>query len=153
MEQLPGRDAHAHDAARDVRELAICRVAVLNGAWYEWAHHAPLAVAGGVPEAAMGVMGGQEGPLAVGNKAEEFNDAQWATLVYADEMTRNVEVKEETFAELKKHFSDQEVVEITGTVRSGLSSLPPSPPPLSHTHTLSLSLSSPHKCLKVEKKY
>lgn len=27
----------------DVREISICRVAVLNGAAYEWEHHAPLA--------------------------------------------------------------------------------------------------------------
>ncbi|KUI60587.1 hypothetical protein VP1G_07806 [Cytospora mali] len=37
----------------DARELAISRVAVVNKAWYEWTHHAPLAVAAGVSEAAM----------------------------------------------------------------------------------------------------
>jgi len=31
-------------------------------------------------------------------------------------MTRNVEVKEETFAELKRLFNEKEVVEITGTI-------------------------------------
>ena len=35
----------------DLREIAICRVAVLNGAAYEWLHHAPLARdPGGVSE-------------------------------------------------------------------------------------------------------
>ena len=37
-------------------------------------------------------------------------------LVYTDEMTRNVQVKDETFAHLKSLFLDREVVEITGTV-------------------------------------
>ena len=39
--------------AADLRELAICRVAVCNGAWYEWGHHAPLAVEAGVSKEAM----------------------------------------------------------------------------------------------------
>ncbi|KAF2087954.1 hypothetical protein K490DRAFT_65234 [Saccharata proteae CBS 121410] len=30
-----------------VRELAVCRVAVLNKAWYEWMHHVPLLRAAG----------------------------------------------------------------------------------------------------------
>ncbi|PTB64213.1 hypothetical protein BBK36DRAFT_1178644 [Trichoderma citrinoviride] len=88
--------------AADVRELAISRVAVCNKAWYEWAHHAPLAVQGGVSEQALDV-----GLL---------SERQWAVLVYADEMTRNVQVKDETFALLKGLFNDQEVVEITATV-------------------------------------
>lgn len=31
----------------DIRELCICRVAVLNGAAYEWEHHAPILKAEG----------------------------------------------------------------------------------------------------------
>ncbi|KII91449.1 hypothetical protein PLICRDRAFT_681226 [Plicaturopsis crispa FD-325 SS-3] len=34
--------------AADVRELAICAVAVVNGANYEWDHHAPLAEEAGL---------------------------------------------------------------------------------------------------------
>ncbi len=35
----------------DIRELCICRVAVLNGAAYEWEHHAPILKAeGGLSE-------------------------------------------------------------------------------------------------------
>ncbi|PHH59597.1 hypothetical protein CDD81_2835 [Ophiocordyceps australis] len=37
----------------------------------------------------------------------------WAALVYADEMTRNVKVNDETFALVKGVFNNQEVVEIT----------------------------------------
>ncbi|KAL6399588.1 putative carboxymuconolactone decarboxylase protein [Ilyonectria robusta] len=37
----------------DLRELAICRIAVVNRAWYEWMHHAPLAVKAGVSSEAM----------------------------------------------------------------------------------------------------
>ncbi|KAI9172412.1 hypothetical protein HJFPF1_01914 [Paramyrothecium foliicola] len=96
----------------DLRELAISRVAVCNKAWYEWAHHAPLAVKGGVSETAMEHV--QQDQL--GERPDEFNERQWAVLLYADEMTRNVQVKDDTFALIKSSFSDQEVVELTATV-------------------------------------
>ncbi|OTA05978.1 carboxymuconolactone decarboxylase, putative [Trichoderma parareesei] len=108
--------------ADDVRELAISRVAVCNKAWYEWAHHAPLAVQGGVSEEAMEVvkrddLGGSGSGVGGGGRPEGLlSERQWAVLVYTDEMTRNVQVKDETFAALKGFFSNQEVVEITATV-------------------------------------
>jgi alkylhydroperoxidase family enzyme len=37
-------------------------------------------------------------------------------LAYTDAMTLDVRVPDAVFAELKKHFSEQEVVEITATV-------------------------------------
>lgn len=101
----------------DVRELAISRVAVVNRAWYEWSHHAPLAVEAGVSQAAMDAVKDARGPLKLGEKvSEELNDQQWAVLVLADEMTRNVTVSDETFDEVKKGWSEREVVEIVATV-------------------------------------
>ncbi|KAI1455286.1 AhpD-like protein [Annulohypoxylon moriforme] len=109
-----------------VREIAICRVAVVNGAWYEWGHHAPLAVAAGVGEKGVEVVkrevlvsGGEEGE---GERAKEealkagLSEREWAVLRYTDEMTRNVKVSDEVFAELKGVFSEREVVEVTATV-------------------------------------
>lgn len=101
--------------ADDIRELAISRVAVCNQAWYEWAHHAPLAVKGGVSIEALEALKRD----VLGQRPEGLlNEKQWAVLVYTDEMTRNVQVKDETFARIKDLFSDQEVSEITATVRS-----------------------------------
>lgn len=99
----------------DVRELAISRVAVVNRAWYEWMHHAPLAVKGGVSEAGLEAVK-DAAPLSIASRPETLSERQWAALVYADEMTRNVEVKEETSDALKALFNDKEVVEITATV-------------------------------------
>ncbi|KAI1204958.1 AhpD-like protein [Annulohypoxylon truncatum] len=105
-----------------VRELAICRVAVVNGAWYEWAHHAPLAVGAGVSEAGIGVVGREVLVAGDGEKAKRealgagLSEREWVVLKYADEMTRNVRVSDETFAELKGLFSEREVVEVTATV-------------------------------------
>ncbi|RYP18154.1 hypothetical protein DL765_004080 [Monosporascus sp. GIB2] len=39
--------------ADDLRELAISRVALVNRAWYEWMHHAPLAIRACMPVDAM----------------------------------------------------------------------------------------------------
>ncbi|KAH7326256.1 AhpD-like protein, partial [Stachybotrys elegans] len=96
----------------DIRELAISRVAVCNRAWYEWAHHAPLAVKGGVSQAALEAIKQET----LGERPAELNEKQWAVLLYTDEMTRNVHVKDETFDLLKSLFNNQEVVEITATV-------------------------------------
>ncbi|KAL1891331.1 hypothetical protein Cpir12675_005015 [Ceratocystis pirilliformis] len=99
----------------DLRELAISRVAVCNRAWYEWMHHAPLAVKAGVSEEAMEAIK-TETPLSEVAKSDLLSEKQWAVLVYTDEMTRNVQVTDGTFAKLKSLFSDSEVVEITGTI-------------------------------------
>jgi alkylhydroperoxidase family enzyme len=42
-----------------------------------------------------------------------FSDAERAALAYADEATRNKKVEDTTFATLRKHFSEREIVEIT----------------------------------------
>ncbi|KAM3547554.1 hypothetical protein ARSEF4850_009947 [Beauveria asiatica] len=98
----------------DVRELAICRVAACNKAWFEWAHHAPLAVQGGVSPAAMDVVKAEALPEA--RPAALLNDKQWAVLKYTDEMTRHVQVEDEVFKLVRAHFDDRETVEITATV-------------------------------------
>jgi len=98
----------------DVREVAICRVAVINQAWYEWGHHAPLAKAGGVSDEALALL--EQADLG-GEKGSEVLSAKlWAVVEYTDAMTRDVAVKDEVFENLRKNFSEQEVVEVTATV-------------------------------------
>lgn len=101
----------------DLRELAICRVASVNRAWYEWMHHAPLATAAGVSDGAMEFVKTRAGALGdVGKPEAGLSAKQWAVLCIADEMTRNVEVSEGTFAAVKGLFEEREVVEIVSTV-------------------------------------
>ncbi|KAG4431035.1 hypothetical protein IFR05_013473 [Cadophora sp. M221] len=102
------------DLADDIREIAICRVAVINEAWYEWAHHAPLAKARGVSDEGLKVL--EEGNLEGEEKSGGLSEKQWAVVRYADAMTRDVSVKEEIFEELKRYFDEKKVVEITATV-------------------------------------
>lgn len=100
----------------DIREVAICRVAVLNQAWYEWMHHAPLAFAGGVSEAGLRSLR-DTGSAGRGKEFEEgLTEKQAAVKVYTDAMTKDVVVSEEVFARVKGLFSEREVVEITATV-------------------------------------
>jgi alkylhydroperoxidase family enzyme len=98
----------------DVREVAICRVAVVNEAWYEWGHHAPLAKAGGVSEEGLKILGDTD--LLGGTESSELSAKLWAVVRYTDAMTEDVTVEPGVFDELKKHFNEQEVVEITATV-------------------------------------
>ncbi|KUI72714.1 hypothetical protein VM1G_08491 [Cytospora mali] len=105
----------------DARELAISRVAVVNKAWYEWAHHAPLAVAAGVSEAAMefvrtAAAAALSDVRAAGADRGGLDERLWAVLCLADEMTRNVEVREETFAVVRGLFGERGVVELVATV-------------------------------------
>ncbi|EGS18491.1 uncharacterized protein CTHT_0050930 [Thermochaetoides thermophila DSM 1495] len=100
----------------DLRELAISRVAVCNSAWYEWHHHAPLAVKAGVSEAGMAVVK-REGALKVEEGVPEgLNEKQWVVVCYTDEMTRNVKVREEMFERVRGLFGEREVVELTATI-------------------------------------
>jgi alkylhydroperoxidase family enzyme len=107
----------------DIREIAICRVAVHNGATYEWNHHAPLAAKGGVTEEGMKLLAKKD--VGEGWKkegGEGLNEKQWAVLRFADASTVGVRVSEEIFGEARRLFSEQEVVEITATVCSNLNS-------------------------------
>lgn len=92
----------------DVRELVICRVAVLNDADYEWSAHAPLARAAGVTEAQLdAVVSGETGVLGA---------VQQVAVDYATAMTGDVEVDDDLFARVQDHFDDRGVVDLTVTV-------------------------------------
>ncbi len=45
-----------------------------------------------------------------------FGDRERAALAYAEEATKHREVSDETFAEVQRHFSDVEIVELTWLV-------------------------------------
>jgi alkylhydroperoxidase family enzyme len=100
-----------------VMELAVCRVAVLNNAIYEWNAHAPLALKGGIKPAEL--QAARTLPsTATGDVAELEKSAltpqQRAVLRYTDQMTRTITVEDEVFAELKTvGYDDREIVELT----------------------------------------
>ncbi|EIW77104.1 hypothetical protein CONPUDRAFT_129283 [Coniophora puteana RWD-64-598 SS2] len=108
-----------------LRELAICRVAVLNRARFEWIQHAGLLRQAWIEK----IVGESQ-------EAEKMADGRWremgkklgmdemtfAVLAYTDAMTKDVAVPEEIWDQLKKAFADegdrvdQLLVEMTGII-------------------------------------
>ncbi|CAN9228276.1 hypothetical protein CC77DRAFT_1003358 [Alternaria alternata] len=98
-----------------IRETAICRVAVLNKAWYEWESHSPIL------ESATDVTEHQVRAVLESAAREPLDDILGprlsAVLAYTDAMTLDVRVPDAVFEKLKEAgFSDKEIVEITATI-------------------------------------
>ena len=97
--KLPGR----------FRELVIVRIAILNGADYEYDSHVPIALKEGITQQQVeGVRDWQ------GSKAFDAKDR--AVLGYTDSMTRDIHVPDEVFEPLKPHFDARELTELTATI-------------------------------------
>ncbi|KAF4553503.1 Hypothetical protein D9617_7g032310 [Elsinoe fawcettii] len=115
-----------------IQEVAICRIAVLNRAAYEWDAHALLAVKG---EDAVGKEGMRtilEAEEFVGREAGErlrglvgrvgegmeggLRARQWAVIAFTDQSTRGVQVDDGIWEVLRGQFEDRELVELTATV-------------------------------------
>ena len=92
-----------------LRELVILLVALLNRAPYEFAQHAPVALAEGVSQ-------GQLDALADWQASSAFSHRERDVLAYAQAMTLQVQVPQPVFDALRRHFGDREVVELTATV-------------------------------------
>jgi|SRR5579883_862045 alkylhydroperoxidase family enzyme len=90
------------------RELAIIQVARLTGADYEWSAHLPIAQR-------LGVSDEQVQALLRDDRAP-FSPADRALLAYTAESTKDVTVSDATAAELRRHFDDRQVLELTVTI-------------------------------------
>ena len=97
------------ELAGDYRELAILRVAVVNGAVYEYRAHIPFALKEGVTQE-------QIDALDKWRESKLFSDAQRAVLAYTDAMTREIHVADAVFDALRPHFDRRQLVELTATV-------------------------------------
>jgi len=92
-----------------LRELVILRVAVLNRAPYEFAQHAPVALAEGLSQPQVDAVRDWQGSAL-------FDARERDVLAYTDAMTLQVQVPQPLFDALRVHLSDREVVELTATV-------------------------------------
>lgn len=89
------------------RELAVMRVAILNGVDYILRAHGPTyALKEGLTPA-------QVDALADWGSSALFSDKQRALLAYVDAMTRDIDVPDAVFARLRKHYSERQTVELT----------------------------------------
>jgi alkylhydroperoxidase family enzyme len=96
-----------------LRELAICVVAVENGAEYEFHHHAPEFVKAGGSAAQVEAL---RDPDAACESAALFDSTERAVLALAVEMTRNVAVDDATFEAVRRALGDRCTVELVGTI-------------------------------------
>jgi alkylhydroperoxidase family enzyme len=89
------------------RELAVIRVAILNKVEYVVNAHGPAyALKEGLTPA-------QVEALADWSSSNLFADKQRALLAYVDAMTRDIDVPDTVFAEVRKHFTERQTVELT----------------------------------------
>jgi alkylhydroperoxidase family enzyme len=91
-----------------LRELVIMRIAVLNGAEYEFDQHVPFALAEGLTQAQLSAL--RQG------RFDSFDAVEQAVLAYCDSMTRDIHVPDAVFAAVKPHLSDRHLVELTATI-------------------------------------
>ncbi len=89
-----------------IRELAILRVGHLAQAPYEYTKHVLIGRKAGLSEAHIAAI--PEGP-----SAAAYDERERAVLTYTDEVSRNYRASDESFAALRNHFDEEQVVELT----------------------------------------
>ena len=94
-----------------LRELAILQVGWLERSEYEFTHHVKIGKEFGVTdEDIQGLMAETEG------KPSKLEPLTKAILKGAREMTKNLEMSMETFAEIKRHLNNEEMVDLVLTI-------------------------------------
>ena len=90
-----------------LREIIIIRIAYVNRAQYCLAQHIPaLAAADGVTLAECDA-------LADWRAASLFSERERAALAFADAMTRDIRVPDDVFADVRRHFDERQIVELS----------------------------------------
>ena len=103
--------------SRRLRELAICTVALLTGATYEYKHHAPDFLAAGGVQAELDALN-----IVIKGNAREtavhplLGPIEQLVIQYAAQMTLDVKVGDAVFAALRQHFDTTEIVELTSAI-------------------------------------
>jgi len=99
----------------DILELAMCRVGALNGSAFEWMHHAPLLRKAGVSTEGLETVRtaevGREGADGEGG----LDARLWAVMLFVDDMTKQVKVRDRVFDGLRKILDERQIVELTLT--------------------------------------
>jgi AhpD family alkylhydroperoxidase len=91
-----------------LRELVILRIAVLNGADYEFEAHVPHALAAGMTQEAIDRL--RRGEI------ERLSALEKLVLQYTDAMTEDLLVPDALYAHLDKAFDAKTLVELTATI-------------------------------------
>ncbi len=98
---------HESRTPRDLRELMILRTAQIARSEYEWAHHLRMARKAGVGEEKIAALAGW--------RASKAFEAKERAALALTEAVMACNVTDEVHAEVKKHFSNAEFVELSLT--------------------------------------
>lgn len=109
-EQMLSAVRNRSSLAPGLRELVILRVAVLNNAPYEFDAHVPHALAAGVPQSVIDAM--RSIPLTAD---VPLSAAERVALRLTDAMTRDIEVADALYAEVRQHFDVQGQIDLVAT--------------------------------------
>lgn len=93
-----------------IREIATMRIAVLNGADYEYQAHVPFALKEGLTQAQIDGLSDWRKHQAL------YQPRDIAVLAYADSMTREIHVPDDVYAQVRPFFDDREMVDLTATI-------------------------------------
>ena len=91
------------------REIAIMRVAIINGADFEYKSHIAFALKEGLRQ-------DQIDALPEWQKSTAFDAAERAVLAFVDSMTNDIQVPDRVFDPLKLYFDPRELTELTVTI-------------------------------------
>jgi alkylhydroperoxidase family enzyme len=103
-----------HSLPPKYSELAICVVAILNNAEYEYYHHEPafLKLGGSLEQ-----VEALSSPETAATDEDLFDDVERAIIQLAVEMTRSVEVADEIMKDIQRLLaSPRQVVDLVGTI-------------------------------------
>ena len=102
---------------RRLRELAICTVALLTGAQYEYHHHAPDFLAAGGTQAQLDALARHvQGHPCAAVTESVLTAIEKTVIQYAAQMTVQVKIDAPVFAQMQQHFDTTQLVEITSSI-------------------------------------
>ena len=103
-----------------LRELGICTVALLTGAAYEYHHHAPDFLKAGGTQAELdglqAVCTVYKSNTSVAQSNKALPAIESIVIQYAAQMTLDVKVSDDVFAQIKAHFDTTQIVELTAAI-------------------------------------
>lgn len=88
------------------RELLVLRAGYVCKSGYEWAQHAPIGRRAGLTDAEIAA-------IKLGADAPNWNAADRALLRFTDELIGAMRVTDATWAAVRDHFSEQQMLDIT----------------------------------------
>jgi len=96
----PGRALDAR-----YRELAILRAGIVGDSRFEYSQHMKVSRMVGIPEEKLAAIKGWA-------TSDKFDDSERAVIAAADELVGRNLIEDATFAALKRHFSDEQIMEL-----------------------------------------